>query len=118
MKENPGHLGAMNVPDGHISVDCFHILWHYAHRPIISEGFVLPVDVVEESWRLEGAVYGCVDLGLVVIGDGGDLEAIELGFPCGFGLGLDLVEHLAAYFSDEIEPCVTYADVGYPNVYL
>lgn len=67
MEEEPGHLGAMYVPNGHVGVDGLHVLGHFAYCSVVSEGVVLPVYVVEEGWSLECSVYGSVYLGLVVL---------------------------------------------------
>lgn len=92
MEEKPRHLCAMHVPNGHISVNGFHVFRHFADRSIVSEGVVLSVDVVEQSGSLESSVDSGVDLGLIILGNGRYFESFELLVPNSLSLGLDLVE--------------------------
>lgn len=92
MEEDPRHLSAMHVPNGHISVYGFHVFRYFANCSIVSEGVVLPVDIVEQSGRLESSIDSSVDLGLIILRNGRDFESFELLIPNRLGLGLDLVE--------------------------
>ena len=37
VEEDPRHLGAVNIPEGHISIDIVHVGWYFAGRPVIFE---------------------------------------------------------------------------------
>ena len=67
LEEKPGHLGPMHIPNRYVSVNRAHILGHFANRFVVFEGVVLSVDIVEQGGCQESSVYGCINLGLVIL---------------------------------------------------
>jgi hypothetical protein len=75
MEEEPGHLSSMDVPDWHICVDVVHVGGFGSCGAVVCEGEVLAVGVFEDGWGEEGSVDGCIDFGLGLLVDGGDVES-------------------------------------------
>jgi hypothetical protein len=108
----------MDVPEGHVGVDSFHVIWNFAHGSIILEGGVLSVGVREQSRGKQCSVEGSIPFGLELLVDGRHLEPIELLFPSSLGSLPDSCKVPLRNLIVEIHFCIFLTDVGDPDIDL